>query len=91
MRSARCRGVYASGEAKRARPAAFASTGRPHCPQKRTPSASSAPHEPHESVSRAPHSVQKRLEAGVSCWQRGQCMAQSLGARREEGGSRPRE
>src|SRR5213080_4728890 len=52
MRSARCRGVYATGEAKRAEsnPAAVPGWGRPHAPQKRLPGATIAPHARHDVV-----------------------------------------
>ncbi len=73
--SARCRGVYASGEAKRVCPVRWASTLNPHAPQNRTPSASSAPQDAQERARRAPHSVQKRDDAGSSWRQRGQGMA----------------
>jgi hypothetical protein len=61
-----------------------ASTGRPHWPQKRTPSPSAALHPGHWRWRRAPHWVQKRADAGFSPRQRGQCMAAFRGYRPRE-------
>src|SRR5262252_1958315 len=80
--SARCRGVYASGEAKRGWVGRGVSTASPHCPQKRTPSTRSAPQLPHCRTRRAPHWVQKREASAFSHRHRGQCMATSREGRR---------
>ena len=66
MRSARCFGVYDSGEAKRDWLAGAPLTGVPHLLQNLDPTGRSAPHEAHMRPRRVPHSRQKLEPVGLS-------------------------
>ena len=81
MRSARCAGVYACGDAKRAPPGATLAgpaavgadaTAMPQAPQNRAPGVMAAPHAAHATSSRAPHCSQNRTPVRCSLWQAGQ-------------------
>src|SRR6266446_6595618 len=69
--SARCLGVYDSGEAKRGCVGASVATGVPHLLQNLEPAGSSAPQEAQAGARRPPHSRQKAEPGGFSCWHRG--------------------
>ena len=66
--SARCLGVYDSGERKRWGP----TSGVAHCPQKRWLGGLAAPQVGHMADTAVPHCPQKRVPAGLSAWHRGQ-------------------
>src|SRR5215467_11553190 len=72
--SARCLGVYDSGEANRDWPGDSSATGVPHLLQNRDPDGSSLPHELHELPKRPPQPRQKFDPVGFSCWHRGHFM-----------------
>src|SRR5262245_19469199 len=75
--SARCFGVYDSGDENTecAVPFGVASaSGVPHLLQKRDPMGSSVPHEAQVRARRVPQARQKLDPDGFSCWHRGHCM-----------------
>src|SRR5215467_13298261 len=75
--SARCLGVYDSGEGDGSVAATSALTGVPHLLQNREPAGSSVLHEEQATLSRAPQPRQKFDPGGFSCWQRGHVMPNS--------------
>src|SRR5262245_55811354 len=72
--SARCRGVYAAGEANGATlgsPGRPGASDSPHFRQNFAVSRLASPQPAHPTSSRTPHSSQKTASAGLSCWHRG--------------------
>src|SRR5262249_34452266 len=76
--SARCLGVYASGEGARDAAAVSAAViGVPHLLQNRDPGGSSVLHEEQVKLSRAPQPRQKFDPGGFSCWHPGHVIPES--------------
>src|SRR5215813_4444295 len=87
--SARCLGVYASGEGARDAAAVSAAViGVPHLLQNRDPGGSSVWHEGQIKLSRAPQPRQKFDPGGFTCWHLGHVMPESprTWARNRNGG-----
>src|SRR5215831_2774 len=87
--SARCLGVYASGEGARDVGAVSAAViGVPHLLQNRDPEGSSVLHEEQVKLSRAPQPRQKFDPGGFTCWHLGHVMPASprAWARNRNGG-----
>jgi hypothetical protein len=75
IRSARCFGVYASGEVNRGgEPGAL--TGVAHSKQNFAPAGSCVPQFAHRRASGAAHSRQNFAWGGFSCWHRGHFIAE---------------
>jgi hypothetical protein len=87
MRSARCLGVYVSGEVKRPGATVSAVTGVPHLLQNLDPAGSAVPHEAHVTARRAPHPRQKLESGGFACWQLGHVIREPRRARLETVGT----
>src|SRR5262249_30266707 len=88
--SARCLGVYASGEGERdAAGVSPAVSGIPHLLQNRDPGGNSVLHEEQIKLSRAPQPRQKFDPGGFTCWQLGHVILESprARARNRNGGS----
>src|SRR5215831_4946817 len=88
--SARCLGVYPSGEGARDAAAVSAAViGVPHLLQNRDPGGSSVWHEEQIKLSRAPQPRQKFDPGGFTCWQLGHVILESprAWARNRNGGS----
>jgi hypothetical protein len=75
--SARCFGVYDSGERSFVAVAAWAS-GAPHSLQYLFVGGLDARQEGHSDSSRAPHSPQNFTPGGFSCWQREHCISKYI-------------
>jgi hypothetical protein len=77
MRSARCVGVYETGEAKRGVASDEAPTGAAHCGQNLAAAGNSLSHLAQCAGSGVAHSGQNLARGGAWCWQRGHCMGPS--------------
>src|SRR4029453_7137320 len=84
--SARCFGVYDSGDANLTSAVGCEATGSPHSRQNFAPAGSSLRHFVQLSATRAPHSRQNFACGGFSCWHRGHFMLPLPHVLVEEGG-----